>query len=74
MERNATLFRLQGLYINYDIALITKNSFLIFAYVYKMTVNLLFVVGGVQTIDLCRVVPAAEESSQTLLLFQSASL
>lgn len=43
-------------------------------YVYKMTVNLLFVVGGVQTIDLCRVVPAAEESSQTLLLFQSASL
>lgn len=39
-----------------------------------MTVNLLFVVGGVQTIDLCCVVPAAEESSQTLLLFKSASL
>lgn len=35
-----------------------------------MTVNLLFVVEGVQTIDLCRVVPAAEESSQTLLFLK----
>lgn len=26
--------------------------------------------GGVQTIDLCRVVPAAEESSQTLLFLK----